>query len=134
MEKSHILTNQPDLVTPAVIQRAMFEAGYDVPDPDVMPAFPKAEAMKFASAMSKHGADLELDSCEKWVDDQFGEDWGAELRYYRRLGAREQDALRYLEEIKEALESSDAYIHRSKIQLIRGIIMSSLDKSNSEGD
>lgn len=131
MDKDHTLTNQPDLISPAVVQRAMHEAGYDVPDPDVMPAFPSVEAMKFASAMSKHGADLELDSCEKWVDDQFGGDWGAELRYYRRLGAREQDALRYLEEIKEALESSDAYIHRSKIRLIKGVILSTLSESNN---
>lgn len=132
MDKDHTLTNQPDLVTPAVVQRAMFEAGYDVPDPDKEPIFPLSREMKFASAMSKHGADLELDSCEKWVDDQFGGDWGAELRYYRRLGAREQDALRYLEEIKEALESSDAYIHRSKIQLIKGVILSSLSESNND--
>lgn len=131
MDKDHVLTNQPDLVTPAVVQRAMHEAGYDIPDPDVTPAFPSVEAMKFASAMSKHGANLELDSCEKWVDDQFGGEWGAELRYYRRLGAREQDALRYLEEIKEALESSDAYIHRSKIQLIKGVILSSLSEVNN---
>ena len=115
---------QPDLPPFSVVQRAMFESGYDVPDPDKEPAFPKAEAMKFASRMAVWGANIELDACEEWVEDSFGNDWGVELRVKRRLGSSENNALSYLNDIQEALiESGDSSLAR-KAQMVKNLIAS----------
>lgn len=123
MDKNYV-TPQADFPSPEVVQRAMFESGCNISDPDKEPKFPSLKEMKFASRMARWGADLELDACENWVEEQFGDNSGAKLRYHRRLGATDKDALRYLDEIENSLEFSGVGDHRVKIDLIRNLITS----------
>jgi hypothetical protein len=47
----------------------MHESGFNVPDPDVEPAFPRSKFMKLASRLIMYGADMELEACCEWLED-----------------------------------------------------------------
>ena len=52
-----------------LVQRLMYESGFDISDPDDEMLFPAAKFMKLASRLIQHGADEELEACLYWVGD-----------------------------------------------------------------
>jgi len=54
------MANGPEMIPPALVQRFMFESGFDVPDPDLCPAIPRLRYMKLSAKTARVGADRQL--------------------------------------------------------------------------
>lgn len=87
------------------IQRFMFEAGFEIQDPDLEFAFPHPEFMKLAARI----ADYELEACCEFANECYGGDYAAKLRRHRRPKAKSlaEEALEELQLMEGAMYSAD---------------------------
>ena len=53
-----------------LVQRFMYEAGFDIPDPDTERAVPQVKFMKLVASSIRYGMDQELDACCEWLEQQ----------------------------------------------------------------